>query len=86
LLGFIVRDVFTWWTFNGAGLDTTDFCVVTDFGAKFTTEYYPIKSLSVNFDLQRIFLSFDWSALSTEDKTKLQTPGWIIKFGLNLYY
>lgn len=86
LLGFIVRDVFTWWTFNGAGLDTTDFCVVTDFGAKFTTEYYPIKSLSVKFDLQRIFLSFDWSALSTEDKTKLQTPGWIIKFGLNLYY
>lgn len=84
-LGLIMRAVFAWWNFEGAELDTTEIPVIADIGAKITAEYYPIKSIGLKFDFGRILFGLDWMDL-LEDKIKFQTPGFIMKFGVNFYY
>ncbi len=84
-LGLIMRDVFSWWTFKGAGIDTTEIPFLTDIGAKVTAEYYPIKTIGLKLDFGRIFVGLDWMDLF-EDKIKFQTQGFITKFGVNFYY
>ncbi|MEO0205243.1 MAG: hypothetical protein ABIL22_01040 [candidate division WOR-3 bacterium] len=85
-LGLIMRDVFSWWKFESVGADTSEMSLVTDFGAKVTTEYYPTKSIGIKFDFGRIIWGFDWTNLLGEENTRMQTPGFIMKFGLNFYY
>jgi len=84
-LGFIVRDVVGFWKFSAGDIDTSEVSIIMDIGPKITAEYYPIKSIGIKLDFGRILWGFDFTDIAI-DKIKLQTPGWIIKFGLNLYY
>ncbi len=84
--GLIIRDVFGWWTFKSAGIDTTEFSLVMDIGAKGTAEYYPVKNIGIKLDFGWLAWGLDLMRLLGEDKIKLQTPGNILKLGVNFYY